>query len=226
MGFEIFLRKHIFAGIGLLVGPAIAIGSLVLHAVALAELGLQIEYWVAIGLGIFFLSVVGILMTWDQEHSRLPIRETQSHPSSSRRVIPKTLQADAPPPVAAIVNLAKRQPFGLCSQPTDQPKDRIFVQREPLDLMSSLKDKMGNERERLNAPFLGKWICIWAYVDDISLYQDMNRIWVDGTKISLFFDKRWRENIDVLSKGQEIKVVGKIMKIYSNSLELEECEII
>jgi hypothetical protein len=50
-----FFRKHIIAGIGLLVGPAIFIGSLVLHGTALHEMGLPVEIWEAIGGGIFFL---------------------------------------------------------------------------------------------------------------------------------------------------------------------------
>jgi hypothetical protein len=62
-----FFQRHIIAGIGLLVGPAIAIGSLILHAVALHEMGLPLEIWVAIGLAIFMLSVIGILIKWDQE---------------------------------------------------------------------------------------------------------------------------------------------------------------
>lgn len=56
-----FLRKHLWAGIGLILGPAITIGSLILHAYALIEMGLPIDIWVAIGLAIFFLSTIGIL---------------------------------------------------------------------------------------------------------------------------------------------------------------------
>jgi hypothetical protein len=49
------------AGIALLLGPVISIGSLILHAYALHDMGLPIEIWVSIGLLIFFLGVVGVL---------------------------------------------------------------------------------------------------------------------------------------------------------------------
>ena len=61
-----FFRRHLLPGIGLLLGPAIAIGSLIMHAYALTEMGLPVEVWVAIGLSIFFMSVIGILY---QQHA-------------------------------------------------------------------------------------------------------------------------------------------------------------
>jgi hypothetical protein len=72
-----FLKKHIVGGIGIFVGSAISVGSLVLHAYALHEMGLPLEIWVAIGLGIFILSVVGILYKWWDEIQRVSVRQGQ-----------------------------------------------------------------------------------------------------------------------------------------------------
>jgi hypothetical protein len=63
-----FFRRYVLAGIVLFVGPAITVGSLLLHAYTVRELGLPVEVWVAIGLAIFFLSVIGILFRWHEEH--------------------------------------------------------------------------------------------------------------------------------------------------------------
>jgi hypothetical protein len=56
-----FFQDKVAAGIALLLGPVISIGSLILHAYALHDMGLPIEIWVSIGLLIFFLGVVGVL---------------------------------------------------------------------------------------------------------------------------------------------------------------------
>jgi hypothetical protein len=59
-----FLLAHPLPGIGLVLGPLIAVGSLIMDAMHLIELGLPTPAWAAIGLGVFFLSVVGILFQW------------------------------------------------------------------------------------------------------------------------------------------------------------------
>jgi hypothetical protein len=85
---ESFFQRHLWTGVGLLLGPAIAIGSLILHAYALIELGLPVEIWVAIGLAIFFLSVIGIL--YNQHQYLVVERPFQSPSSISTQAIGKT----------------------------------------------------------------------------------------------------------------------------------------
>jgi hypothetical protein len=79
-----FFQKHIIAGVFLFLGPVIAIGSLILHAYALHEMGLPLEVWVAIGLAIFFLGMVGILIKWDQERRQSPPAIVTAPPVSVR----------------------------------------------------------------------------------------------------------------------------------------------
>jgi hypothetical protein len=86
-----FFKKHIVGGIGIFVGSAISIGSLVLHVYALHEMGLPIEIWVAVGLGIFILSVVGILYKWWDENQRIPAGQGQG--TRSQIAEPERIQA-------------------------------------------------------------------------------------------------------------------------------------
>jgi hypothetical protein len=72
--------RYLYTGVFLLLGPAIAIGGIILHIYSLIEMGISVWTWVAIGLGIFFLSVIGILIKWDQEHHR---RQAQSSNAAS-----------------------------------------------------------------------------------------------------------------------------------------------
>ena len=73
-----FFREHFWPGIGLLLGPAIFIGGLVLHALALIEIHPSIEIWEIIGAAIFFLSVIGILVKQNKapQYSGSPQIET------------------------------------------------------------------------------------------------------------------------------------------------------
>ena len=59
-----FLRTHPLPGTGLLLGPVITVGGLVMDALHLYELGLPASAWAAIGAAVFFFSVIGILYQW------------------------------------------------------------------------------------------------------------------------------------------------------------------
>jgi hypothetical protein len=56
-----FFQRHLWTGLGLFLGPVITICSLIIHAYALIEMGFPAEVWVAFGLAIFFLSVIGVV---------------------------------------------------------------------------------------------------------------------------------------------------------------------
>jgi hypothetical protein len=59
-----FLLSNPIPGIGLVLGPLISIGALVIDAQHLIDLKLPIGEWEAIGGTVFFLSVIGILYRW------------------------------------------------------------------------------------------------------------------------------------------------------------------
>src|SRR5262249_6375258 len=93
-----FFQKQIIGGIGIFVGSAITLGSLILHAYALHEMGLPIEIWVAIGLGIFILSVVGILYkSWNENQRIVPagkVNQTPVSTSAENHPLHKTMLLD------------------------------------------------------------------------------------------------------------------------------------
>jgi hypothetical protein len=82
--------------------------------------------------------------------------------------------------------------------------DRVFVDITPDKLWDMIKGKMINERDRLIKPFIGKWINISVVVDDVSSNDGI--IWADGVKLSLHFDSRWNDRLEVLQKGQRVSV--------------------
>jgi multidrug transporter EmrE-like cation transporter len=142
-----FFQRHVLPGIGLLLGPAIALGSLILHAHALTEIGLPVEYWVAIGLGIFFLSVVGILIKWEQENLSLPTSVPTNVVNPLVTNFPPVTKVIDFSPVTKVTD-SRPSAVSLVPPPVNQPMDRIFVSRDPKDLMQTLEGKMRNEQNR------------------------------------------------------------------------------
>ena len=197
MNSENFFRRHLWAGIGLLLGPAIAIGSLVLHAYALVELGLPVSVWVAIGLLIFFLSVIGIVYRQDQ-------LVRQAHR-------PHAVEPLSSPPAG---------------QATVRPLERIFVDVTPEYLKGLTNhEMMAVERERIVKPFIGKYMKLTVDVDDVHVRDHGGTIWVNGTEFRFLFGKKWKDRLEVLTRGQTITVTGKIDAISPRGLEFSDCDL-
>jgi hypothetical protein len=201
----------------LLIGPLIAIGSLLLHAYAVKDMGVPIEVWVAIGLGIFFLGVIGILMKWEREHK----------------------SAIAGPPIAT------PPPSTVGPTPSNAPgarTERAFLEMTPEELREMVKGRTLHERDRITQPFIGKWLDITVTIDDAVSGDDEGTIWGDEAElleqsvfdeitinqlpsIVLHFGSQWNKRIELLQKGQNIAVIGKIERITQDYIELRDCEL-
>jgi hypothetical protein len=222
-----FFQRHVLTGIGLLVGPVIAIGSLILHTIALREMGLPIEIWVAVGLGIFFLSVVGILMRWEQERgSPVPLAVPHSSNSAVGAVATIPSPASSPPSRKNDGRTEVYRSLEVLPRPADQPSDRVFITTQPDEVFGLLDGKMLSEQRRIGAPFLGKWMCLMISVDDASIHDGGGTVWVDGTRYSFRFNQAWLPHLETLIRGQLVKLVGRIREVRSGSLAFNDCEII
>jgi hypothetical protein len=211
-------RRHRWTGPLLLVGPLIAIGSLLLHAYVLKEMGVPIEVWAAVGLGIFFLGVIGILMKWEREHK----------------------PAIAGPPIAAPSPLSTSGPASPGAHGSRAA--RAFLDMAPEELRELVKGRTIHERDRITKPFIGKWMDISVIIDDAVSGDDEGTIWGDEVELSeqiisdeitinqipsvvLHFSRQWNDRIDSLQKGQNISVIGKIERITQDYIELRDCEL-
>ena len=211
-------RGHRWAGPLLLIGPLIAIGSLLLHAYAVKDTGVPIEVWVAIGLGIFFLGVIGILMKWEREH---------------KSAIAGPPIATPPPPSTA--GPAPSNAHGARTE-------RAFLEMTPEELREMVKGRTLHERDRITQPFIGKWLDITVTIDDAVSGDDEGTIWGDEAElleqsvfdeitinqlpsIVLHFGNQWNNQIESLQKGQNIAVIGKIERITQDYIELRDCEL-
>ena len=197
-------------GIGLLLGPAIAIGSLILHAYALTEIGLRVEAWVAIGLFIFFMSVIGILYRQHQ------LYEQYQHATANITRVPAKAPRDPGRPTPEVKKGSKAS-------------ERIFVDISPKDLMDLNKGRMLIERDRLLSPYIGKWVKISTSVDNAAVSENSVVVWAknpEKERIIMSFDKNWANHVEVLRRGQNIKIVGEIQRVDVFDLWLENCELI
>ena len=83
--------------------------------------------------------------------------------------------------------------------------------------------------------FIGEWLKAEGRVKDVS--EGFNFLWVneitvdietaDGIDMNLDFKKRkWESKLDIISEGDQITFRGQILYVSSDSISLENCEII
>jgi hypothetical protein len=215
-----FFQNHILTGIGLLVGPVIAIGGLILHAHDLVTLVPSI-YLAVFGLLLFFLSVIGILMKWDQQaRSSAPAKAPASAPA---------IRVATAPPAKTTPQTPQRIPV-VISPPPALTKDRIFVETTVEYLLKLIEGKMQTEKQRIIQPFVGKWLAMELTVTEVYTGQHHASVQDNdhhkGTSFKFNFDPKWNDRLDVLAGGQKAKVIGKIGDIEKWGMTLVECELI
>jgi hypothetical protein len=200
-----FFQRHVAAGFGLLLGPAIYIGGLAMNAISLHQMGVPVEVWEIIGAGIFFFSVIGILIRAEQE--RL------THPALM--AIPRAAHS------AEIAEEAAPGTLTTAGQ-------RIVIDINPKYIFDLIGDKISTEADRLTAPYIGKWITLSGKVKNVSVGQYSGKITteeVDDYQIGFEFSPSWNERLNIITTGENILVRGKIYQIRRYRLELVECEL-
>jgi hypothetical protein len=72
-----FLREHVVAGLGLIVGPFITIGATLNDIYTVVNLGLPPQVWQAIGAFVFFAAVILLLYRFSREQQRTTAQDEQ-----------------------------------------------------------------------------------------------------------------------------------------------------
>jgi len=113
--------------------------------------------------------------------------------------------------------------------PAISKEDRIFIGRDPKEIKAMLEGKMQSEQSRIIAPFIGKWMNLSVFVDDVAILPYSGTIYsgnfMESTKIIFRFNRSWIPRLEVLNKGQRTNVVGKITEINNLTMTLEDCEL-
>ena len=201
-----FFQDHLVAGIGLLLGPLVAIIGLVLHSYALIEMGLPVEI---LGLVIFFLSVIGVLY---QQH-----KITRSQSTKASAALPTT----------------QKQPISVgttSSAPaiTGNKGGRIYTSITPNDLRKTYSGRTMAEADRLVKTHLNKWMRLTGTVDDLRIYDSGNGtvfLKDDSGSVILRFRREWKDQIETLQAGFSVEAEGQLSEVDSRNVTLENCEL-
>jgi hypothetical protein len=94
---------------------------------------------------------------------------------------------------------------------------------------------MDSQSKAIVAPYIGKWISLDGKVKNILIENNYTNVFLttgetsisDLYSLSLSFDrKKWRDQISVMQKGDNIDAACEIMLIDSISITLHKCELI
>jgi hypothetical protein len=145
-------------------------------------------------------------------------------------------------PDALVAEFGRSEAEPLVEQPA-KPKRTRYENRRLLDvspesLMDIYKDKTPMQGDAVAKEVQGKWFEYTGavfYVDDHSVgsliqYYVVFKHYLKpdyyAVISAIFDDTKWKGRLLLLSRGQKITVIGKILRIGTNTISLEKCEIV
>lgn len=114
-----------------------------------------------------------------------------------------------------------------------RPEDRIFVEREPEDLIGMLRGHTSMQAARLVEPFIGKWMKFSRPVRDITaggmgggcfVHAEGNPAFIP--RLHLNFSPRWVDRLSIAQKGDTITAIGQIAELNEAWITFAYCEVI
>lgn len=117
--------------------------------------------------------------------------------------------------------------------PIDGGDVRQARQHTPRQLTALVTGKMDIEAERLVAPYIGMDMILSVKVQNVTDFRTNYKVDVkseDGVSIELTYEKdnerTSRLEVERLTRGETVKVRGKVSAIYENMLFLNECVVL
>ena len=109
--------------------------------------------------------------------------------------------------------------------------EKIFTQRTVGEIFEATKELTSVDVERYAKPHLGKWIRVQSVIKNISVYNNsevsiMLGRWFDPRLTVIFNKDKWWSRLETMNNKDRLAVVGKIHKIESHTVILNECEIV
>jgi hypothetical protein len=139
--------------------------------------------------------------------------------------------------LAAVVSWAihhrnkNKAPVLTPSTQSDGKDDRVFVPIKTGDLMGIYRGHTNIQANKLAASYLGKWIRVSGTVNDISVFGDgdvslsLNTA-PDPWPHHLRFSSEWLRRLEILPRGYDLTVEGKIEEIQRHHLVLVNCVLV
>lgn len=111
-------------------------------------------------------------------------------------------------------------------------KGRSYTRRTPMELVAEFDGRTEIVAKELTKRHLGQWLRVQGRVRNISPFMDdLIVVYLDQKppepQLALYFEEGvWRSRLNVLDKGDEVVVDGKIEDISERAVRLEDCVLI
>jgi hypothetical protein len=121
------------------------------------------------------------------------------------------------------------------SLPLAKNEQRKFVDVTPEYLIGLFKGNHTTiQSAKLAEAFMGKWIKVSGPTGDVmgdtatlrQLTFSDHSIYKGGQLFMMFYDRKWFDHLSTLKPGDRVTVIGKVGRVNSIELQLNDCEIV
>ncbi|MEZ5655265.1 MAG: hypothetical protein R3E04_05165 [Sphingobium sp.] len=211
-GIHDFFRKHVRASA---VGTIGAI-SLVLGYIDQAiNIFTKFQSWQlqALGAALIVTFVVMVLMSFDKTHGR-------------QRISSQSSGLSAPTRQFGTVEIAEPEEINI-RPPTNDGRVFLATNIDPVVLMDMRKGKTSLHGDKAVEPYLDKWLRYRGKISDVTAVGESSTLWFQVESLrSVAADLKDNSVASILHIGDEIEIEGKIVRIRTHGIDLDEVEIL
>lgn len=111
-----------------------------------------------------------------------------------------------------------------------QAEEPVFITASVEQLLDRISGLMPSDAQKIAAPFKGKWLKVSGPLESVSdtLNDQLLVRLVDppASRVQMFFNSGWRGRLELLMRGQPVKIAGRIVVISEGHVWLENCELL
>ena len=153
---------------------------------------------------------------------------------NSKRRTPASPAARAPvSPTETVDVVDVSAPNGALMMPNSTP-ERVYIRRTPKAIVQVARGLTNIAVENMAKPYVGKWMVIEGEVFNVSEFSKTIAVSVfeeveNEMSVSIrmhFSKKKWMTHLEILEKGDTIKVLGIFLSVSHRGITLEDCELL
>jgi hypothetical protein len=151
--------------------------------------------------------------------------------SSTSQIIRTPASVAAFPSETPATALQAQSPIAL-SSPTAESTPSIALDPELRRLVGLFQGRTYFQAQELIKEKLGERTSVSGVVDEVYISQGGNASIVFGDskrsldlRIYMYFSKSWNQRLSALKKGDRISVKGKVLRVDSDTIVLDDCQV-
>jgi hypothetical protein len=129
---------------------------------------------------------------------------------------------------AALLGPYGTSPDGVAVEEPAPEKSRQYVEID-LNRFSEFFERLtsANKNPETSA-YIGSWTRFRVPIQDVNIILDRIQVWHmgPGIDIDMYFSEKWHNQLRHLNQGDIVTIEGKIARLLSHRIDLEECELV